>query len=541
MVTDSLGVVQTRASNGAVSPTLSTSEAYASAVSVPFAPLACATYGRRKMNDKTNNERAFVLVRQSGRKDKGDSIEVQDGAARAFAAGKGLEVIGEPIGGSNLSGRKDAWYRLAAETVERAAREHVGTVLVPWGSDRFMRNERNSATLIERADELGVELLTTGGARLTFRTADEWERNRTDAIRDEAYARRTAERVRANKAGRVRDGLPVGRLPKYGYATTGERGKAEPRSQAESDMIRQAWRMAGDGRTVNEVRDMAAAAGFPMTYPQAQTMLSRSAGECYLGRVVFGDLRNDEAHEPIIDLRTFERRFAAVTPRNGKKSDDLLARLGVLRCDRCGARLVVGTGGGSVPDYRHPAPSDCSAKRENGGHGSLTIPREHVLAAVVHATRRALLEVWGSSGEAVEKAEREAEKIEARLAKARRLALDSDDEAGFAEMIRDLVAEKKAAAIAVEDARAASGVRVTGAGAWDDMDTMTQRELIATVLDRVEVTRLGEMPEGHDRRDYSERLSFHYRPGFERQAERVLDEVAEGIAEVVTIGEAVAR
>jgi len=479
--------------------------------------------------NENNGARAFVLVRQSGRKDGGDSIEVQESTARGFAAGRGFEVA-EVIGGSNLSGRKEAWYTLATETVERAAREHVGTIVVPWGSDRFMRNEKNSSALIERCDELGIELLTTGGARLTFRTADEWERNRTDAIRDEAYARRTAERVRANKEGRVRDGLPVGRAPKLGYRPTGERGRLEVVPE-EAEVVRRGWAMVADGRSVNEVREMCAEAGFELTYPQATTMLSRSAGECYLGRIVWGSLRNDEAHDPILDRRTFERRFAAHRPRNGKKSDDLLARLAVLTCDRCGARLVVGTGGGGVGDYRHPPNTECVKE-----HGMLTIPREPVREAIVHATRRALMAVWGSSAEAVEQSEAEVERIEARLAKARRLALDSDDEQGFAETIRELVAERDAARVAADDARAASGVRLNGSGTWDDLGRTTQREMIGTVLATVKVTRLRDMPAEHDRRNYVERLAFVYRPGFERQAERVLDDVAGMVATMAADG-----
>lgn len=421
-------------------------------------------------------------------------------------------------GGKSLAKRRG--LLAAVEMIEEGAAD----VLVVAYRDRLDRDLDVRREVARRVEAAGGVVYACDSGRITFGTAADKLAATVTGAMDENYRETIREKVADNKAARVAEGLPVGRAPKLGYRPSGKRGRLEM-VEAEAEVVRQAWAMVADGRSVREVREMSEAAGFSLTYAQAATMLSRSAGECYLGRIVWGSLRNDEAHEPILDGRTFERRFAAHRPRNGKKSNDLLARLAVLTCDRCGARLVVGTGGGGVGDYRHPPNTDCVAE-----HGMLTIPREPVREAVVHATRRALLAVWGSSAEAVEQAEAEVERIEARLSKARRLALDSDDEQGFAATIRDLVAERDTARRAADDARAASGVRLNGSDTWDDLGQTTQREMIGTVVATVKVTRLREMPEGHDRRDYSERLAFVYRPGFARQAERVLDDVAEVVA-----------
>jgi hypothetical protein len=77
--------------------------------------------------------------------------------------------------------------------------------------------------------------------------------------------------------------------------------------------------MLGDGRSVREIREMAAAAGFPLTHPQAATMLSERAGLLYRGAIVWGDLRNDDAHPAILTRREFERGITAHRPRNGKR------------------------------------------------------------------------------------------------------------------------------------------------------------------------------------------------------------------------------
>ena len=59
------------------------------------------------------------------------------------------------------------------------------------------RNEKVADEIVQRCDRAGIELVTCGGERLTYRTADDWERNRTQQIRDEAYVKRTRERVAA--------------------------------------------------------------------------------------------------------------------------------------------------------------------------------------------------------------------------------------------------------------------------------------------------------------------------------------------------------
>jgi hypothetical protein len=72
------------------------------------------------------------------------------------------------------------------------------------------------------------------------------------------------------------------------------------------------------------------------------------------------------------------------------KSERLLARLGVLRCGSCGARMVVGTarqGGKRYPYYRCPPVGDCPQR--------VTISAHIVEGVVVAAVRRRLADVEG--------------------------------------------------------------------------------------------------------------------------------------------------
>jgi site-specific DNA recombinase len=68
------------------------------------------------------------------------------------------------------------------------------------------------------------------------------------------------------------------------------------------------------------------------------------ASRVYLGEIHFGTLVNLRAHPAIVDADLWRRVQRAKVSRGRRaKSDRLLARLGVLRCGTCGARMVVGT------------------------------------------------------------------------------------------------------------------------------------------------------------------------------------------------------
>ena len=86
----------------------------------------------------------------------------------------------------------------------------------------------------------------------------------------------------------------------------------------------------------------------------------------YLGELRFGEHLNTESHEAIIDRLTWERVQARKKVRGSReKSDRLLARLGILRCGTCGAKLVVGqqhSNGKRYDFYRCIPQSDCAQR-----------------------------------------------------------------------------------------------------------------------------------------------------------------------------------
>jgi hypothetical protein len=108
------------------------------------------------------------------------------------------------------------------------------------------------------------------------------------------------------------------------------------------------------------VREHLRAHGIALSYHGVQALLG---SRFFLGELHFGALVNLEAHPPLIDAETWRRAQTQHIPRGRRpRSERLLARLGVLRCATCDARMVIGSTdqrGKRYWMYRCPPVSDC--------------------------------------------------------------------------------------------------------------------------------------------------------------------------------------
>jgi hypothetical protein len=152
--------------------------------------------------------------------------------------------------------------------------------------------------------------------------------------------------------------------------------------------VREAFERRARGEPVAAVREFLRDRGIRRSYAAVEQMLR---SRVYLGEIHFGSLVNMTAHEPLIDRDVWTATHRMVVPSGRKaKSERLLARLGVLRCGSCGARMVVGTarqGGKRYPYYRCPPVGDCPQR--------VTISAPLVEDVVVAAVRRRLADVEG--------------------------------------------------------------------------------------------------------------------------------------------------
>jgi hypothetical protein len=132
--------------------------------------------------------------------------------------------------------------------------------------------------------------------------------------------------------------LPYPDVPP-GY-TRGEDGALQI-DPATAPVVADAFEKRAAGAPIWEVRARLAEGGIVRSAHGVQSLLS---SRVVLGEIHFGKLVNLAAHEPIVPVATWQAVQRVKTPRGTRpKSDRILARLGVLRCETCGSRMVVGT------------------------------------------------------------------------------------------------------------------------------------------------------------------------------------------------------
>lgn len=166
-------------------------------------------------------------------------------------------------------------------------------------------------------------------------------------------------KIRSREA--VQEAINEGKVPWRG-TTPGYRRKDSRYviHRGEAEVVRDAFSMRLAGATVKEVRAFLAEHGIVRSFKGTCTLLR---SKTVVGEIHFGTyIPNLSAHDPIVDRDVFDAvQKLRVTRGRRAKSEMLLARLSVLRCATCGARMVAN----HRPQgdrYRCPQVSDCPRK-----------------------------------------------------------------------------------------------------------------------------------------------------------------------------------
>jgi hypothetical protein len=202
-----------------------------------------------------------------------------------------------------------------------------------------------------------------------------------------------------------------------------------------------------------------------------------------LGELRFGDLVNEYAFPAIVDPETWQRLQRVFVSRGRRaKSDRLLARLGVLRCASCGARMVVGTSQGRYSLYRCPPVGDCPHR--------VTISAEVAEHTVAEAVQELLEGIEGRAsveagvGEAAEELSRRQETLD----KAIRAFAGLEDEQATRERLQELREARDQALARHDQLLVASAPAISvSAGDWDVLTVEERRALIAAVVEEAVV------------------------------------------------------
>lgn len=370
----------------------------------------------------------------------------------------------------DVSGGKPLEHREGLRAAVEAIEAGDADVIAAAYFDRLFRSLTVQAEVVSRVERAGGQVLAVDVGRVTEGSAGQWLSGTMLGAVSE-YQRRTAkERSGEAQARAVARGvIPWPNIPP-GYVRQDDGTlKVDP---ATVSVVQQAFEMRGDGATVGAVQEHLARHGVVRSYHGTEAFLR---SRVVLGEIRFGKLHNPDAHPAIIDADLWHRVQATVTPGGRKaKSERLLARLGVLRCGTCGARMVVGSSNHSrYPVYRCPPNGGCPKR--------VTISAELAEQVVSATVREALGKVEGRAS--VERNAREAEVERERAQAALDRAIRAFDGLGDEQATRDRLAELRADRdAAVERVEHLGGQRavvaLSASEDWDRLSLAARRALI---------------------------------------------------------------
>jgi site-specific DNA recombinase len=352
-------------------------------------------------------------------------------------------------------------------------------VIVVAFFDRLVRSLAVQRELLERVEAAGGAILAVDVGEVRADTASRWLSSTMLGMVAEYHRRVTAERTIEGKRRAVSRGVaPFPNLPFY--LRKNEKNENRIEHNPKVRLMREAVRMRLDGATIAAVRDYLRKHRVSLSYHGVQSLFG---SRLLLGELRFGEMLNDDAFAPVIDAETWQRlQRVAVSRGRRAKSERLLARLGVLRCGTCGARMVVGTSQGQYPLYRCPPVGDCPQR--------VTISAEAAERAVVDAVRELLAgtegraSVEGGIGEAADELARRQDALD----KAIRTFAGLEDEQAARERLQELRAARDQSRERHDELLAASAPAITvSAGDWDLLTLEERRALIRAVIERAVV------------------------------------------------------
>jgi site-specific DNA recombinase len=380
-------------------------------------------------------------------------------------------------GGTPLERRPG--LRRAVELVEA---QKVDAIVVAY-LDRLVRSVAVQLELVERVERAGGTILTLDLGALTNGNATQ-RLSATMLGAVNAYQRElVAERTHEAKERAVARGVaPFPKIPFWLRRGHGERLEHHPEL---APIAAEAIRLRAEGATVKQVRAFLAQHGIRLSFHGIQSFLT---SRLLLGELHFGKFSNLEAFPHLIDVETFNRLQRMRLPRGRRpKSERLLARLGVLRCETCGARMVVGTTrqqGKTYSFYRCSPLGDCPRR--------VTVGADLVEDAVEQEVRRLLAGMKGraSAATGAKEAARELDRRQAELDFVTRTLVGSglQTEVAAIERLTDLREARDEAALRVEELATFDTFLVLEADRdWCLLNLDERRALIRAVLESVSV------------------------------------------------------
>lgn len=442
-----------------------------------------------KSTQATGSTRIGVgLARQSKTRDGSESIAHQVERIKAAAAAHDIELVAileEPgvSGGANLERRHG--LRTAVEMVESP---NGPTVIVAAYFDRFFRSLKVQGEVMERIERAGGKLLTADTGAVANGNAGEWLTSTTLGMLAEYHRRVTNDRTQ----DAIRDAVADGRPP-FPNVTPAYRRREDGTLELDpvgAPLVAEAFAMRARGLSVAAVVAFLNERGIPVKWSGLQAML---ASPLVLGELRHGRYVNLHSHEPAVSREVWEAvQRTRVTRGRYAKSERLLARLGIVRCQTCDGPMTVDSRQGRQAIYRCSSPNRGCTQRAL----AMAVPiedavRDEVIRLSAALQGRADVDADLNAATAVH------EQAQAQLDRAIKsygAAGVLDEPASIAELTqlraeRDRTGEHAARLRAA----AAPALTVTTLDDWKRLSPTAQRDLVRALVARV-IVRPGRGP-----------------------------------------------
>lgn len=332
--------------------------------------------------------RAIGIGRQSKKNDESLSIPLQIERLEQVAAAENFNLLGvleEPgvSGGADLSKRRG--LRVAVEMVENDEAD----VIVAAYFDRFFRDLTVQAEVLDRIEKAGGRVLAADVGDVSNETASSWMSATAIGMVAEYHRRVTREKTSESRRAAIARGVPASPriTPAYRrvFDAQGTCVGIEPHPER-APIVRRAFELRAAGSSLPAIVDFLHEHGIELSHSGLQKLFE--------SRIVRGELRHGryvklESHEPVVSEELWQAVQAVRGSRGRKaKSERLLARQRILRCETCGGPMSVRHSVGRNRDGT-PAPHRVYAFYVCSSPGRHDGPRAMIAADAAEAIVRA--------------------------------------------------------------------------------------------------------------------------------------------------------
>lgn len=292
--------------------------------------------------------RLIMYLRKSSEREDRQALSTpaQKRELESLAVRRNLTIVGEPVEEA-MSAKRPG--RPGFADVLEAIRRHQADGILVWALDRLARNPIDGASLMWALGEKQIKAIVTPDRTYTGSGDDKLLMSIMFGMATKFSDDLSKNIRRGNQEAVLGGNWPS--CPKLGYVRATDGSGRLVRDPARFDVLQNAWSMRMAGQSMGEILEYLNSCGFrtpvfkckggkPLAVQRLYRMLS---DPFYAGIIVYGGQRYAGAHEPMVDLATFDR----VTGRNekavGRPMDDGPLDFpfrGFVRCGTCGRRVV---------------------------------------------------------------------------------------------------------------------------------------------------------------------------------------------------------